>query len=97
MEYALQKRVVLEDICLYGIEMKQNTSNLLSSWVYSVSIFAISQCGRVPVELSYVSETPAFTIIGQTARANFRAGVDGDLRHTDPIQTVLSSFIQSYP
>lgn len=84
MEYSFQKPVVLEDFFIYDIDMKQNTSNFLSSWLDSVSIFAYSQLGKVPVDLNYISQTPAFVIQGQTAKARFRQGVDGDLRHTDP-------------
>jgi hypothetical protein len=84
MEYAFQKPVVLEDFTIYDIDMKQNTANLPSSWQDSLNVYAYSQLGIVPVQLSYISETPAFVIQGQSAKARFRQGVDGDLRHTDP-------------
>lgn len=83
MEYSFQKPIVLEDFYLYDIDMKQNTTNAPSSWLDSVNVFAFNQLGVVPVDLNYLTETPAFTIQGQTAKAKYRRGVDGDLRHTD--------------
>lgn len=83
MEYAFQKPVVLEDFYLYDIDMKQNTTNPYSSWLDSVNIFAYNQLGVVPVDLNYLSTTPSYTILGQTVKATYSRGVDGDLRHTD--------------
>ncbi len=85
LEFTFSKPITLDSFKVYDIDMLQSMPDKpYNTYQDSVSFKASSKIGNVPLTLNYLDPNPDFTIYGQSAKANFIAGVNGDLPHTDP-------------
>ncbi|MBK8626277.1 MAG: T9SS type A sorting domain-containing protein [Saprospiraceae bacterium] len=83
MEFAFSKPVFLNQYQIWDIDMLQSSPHNVSTYQDSVSFMATNKAGNVALSLAPLDENPTFTITKQSAKANFRAGVNGDVQHND--------------
>ena len=81
LEFAFSKPVTLTSYNLYDIDMLQSGDNLLSTYQDSIHFSAASKKGSVPLTLSKLSDSTTYNIYGQSVKAKFKAGVNGDISH----------------
>jgi hypothetical protein len=83
LEFEFSHPVVLKKFNVFDIDMLQSGTHLPSTYQDSVHFSAFDLNGEVPLTLSYLSASPSYTIYGQSAKANYIAGVNGDIGHTN--------------
>lgn len=93
-EFGFSKPVFLNDFQVWDIDMLQSGISSASTYQDSVSFFARSKAGNVPLSLIYMDESPSFTIKQQSAKANFIAGVNGDITHNNTKGAVFLSSVE---
>lgn len=89
LEFEFSHPSILKKFNVFDIDMLQSGSHLPSTYQDSVHFSAYDMNGEVPLTLSYMSASPVYTIYGQAAKANYIAGVNGDVGHTNPAGGVL--------
>lgn len=84
LEFIFSKPVFLLKFPVFDIDMLQSSSNHYSTYQDSLSFRGFNESGQVPLKLEKLDSTPTFTIYGQSVKANYLAGVNGDVFHTNP-------------
>jgi hypothetical protein len=83
LEITFSKPVFLNRLDIFDIDMLQSSLQNASTYQDSLRFFATSQLGNVDLVLSTNDANPTYTIKKQTAIANFIAGFNGDISHTN--------------
>lgn len=91
LEFEFSHPSILNKFNVFDIDMLQSGTNPLSTYQDSVHFAAFDMNGEVPLILSYLSPSPVFTIQGQSVKANYMSGVNGDIAHSNPAGGVLVS------
>jgi hypothetical protein len=94
LEFSFSKPVFLNDFQVWDLDMLQSGTSATSTYQDSVSFFASNKLGNIPLSLNYMDENPAFTIIKQSAKANFIAGTNGDITHNNTKGAVVVSSLE---
>lgn len=91
LEFEFSKPIYLNKFSIWDIDMLQSGINPESTYQDSIHIFASNSDSVVPLKIENLGTVPTFTVIGQQIKANFAAGVDGDVKHNDPNAAILIS------
>ena len=91
LEFEFSKPVYLNKFGIWDIDMLQSGVNVASTYQDSIHVFASNAAGVVPLSFTNLSAFPTYTIQGQQIKANFVAGVNGDVSHNDPNGAILLS------
>ena len=83
LEFTFSKPVFLLKYRIFDIDMLQSASNLWSTYQDSLSFRASNLAGNVPLILEKMDSIPTYTIYGQSVKANFIPGVNGDVTNSD--------------
>jgi len=83
LEFIFSKPVFMHSFNVYDIDMLQSATNKMSTYQDSLSFMAYNQAGLVPLTLQKLDSLPTYTIYGQSVKANFIAGVNGDVHHSN--------------
>lgn len=94
LEFNFSKPIYLNDFQVWDIDMLQSSTTLLKTYQDSVTFFAKTKAGNVPLTLTAIEENPVYTISRQSAKANFVAGVNGDIAHNNPSGAVAISSLE---
>ncbi len=81
LEFEFSHPVFLNQFEVWDIDMLQNSTSPLTTYQDSIHVFAENQRGSIPLVLEYMDTTSVFTIYGQSAKANFISGINGDVSH----------------
>ncbi|MBK9742860.1 MAG: hypothetical protein IPO94_07790 [Saprospiraceae bacterium] len=88
LEFAFSNPIYLNNFDVFDIDMLQSSTVKASTYQDSVSFKAYNKAGIVPLVLEQKDLNAAFTIYGQSAKANFLKGINGDVSHTNLIGAV---------
>jgi len=91
LEFEFSKPVYLNKFGIWDIDMLQSGVNLASTYQDSIHVFATNTAGVVPLSFVNLSALPTYTVQGQQIKANFVAGVNGDVSQNDPNGAILIS------
>lgn len=91
LEFEFSKPVYLNKFGIWDIDMLQSSVNLASTYQDSIHVFASNVSGAVPLSITNIGTLPTYTVSGQQVKANFAAGVNGDVSHNDPNGAILIS------
>lgn len=91
LEFSFSKPIFLNDFQVWDIDMLQSGTSHASSYQDSVSFFAKSKAGNIPLALNDMDAKPTFTIMQQSAKADFYEGINGDITHNNPAGAIKIS------
>ena len=88
LEFSFSNPIYLNNFDVFDIDMLQSSTVKASTYQDSVSFKAYNKAGIVALVLEQKDLNAAFTIYGQSAKANFLKGINGDVSHTNLIGAV---------
>jgi len=91
LEFEFSKPVYLNKFGIWDIDMLQSGVNVASTYQDSIHVFASNAAGVVPLSFTDLGALPTYTIQGQQIKANYAAGVNGDVSHNDPNGAIFIS------
>jgi hypothetical protein len=83
LKFEFEKPVYLRDFKIYDIDMKQDGSWAPNTFQDSIMVTANRNGVNTPLFINHMSSSPSYTIYGQTVRANYIPGMDGDVDYND--------------
>lgn len=83
LKFEFDKAIFLRDFKIYDIDMKQDGGIALNTFQDSVSLIAKREGVNTPLIITPMSSSPIYTINGQQIKANYLAGINGDVDYND--------------